>query len=173
MLKIDTTSYAIENHLMKDIVILIDTREKENTHITEYFDKVGILYEIKKLHYGDYGLKIPKNEEFGIISDMVLDYAIERKGSLEEVSGNLTQDRTRFEGELWRGNGNIGLLIENGSLNDILEHNYNTKYDKNSFIASLIAFSHRYDTKVWFSNKLNSGKIIYGLLKYKLREELK
>jgi len=173
MLKIDTTYYAIKNHLMKDLVVLIDTRENANEHITQYFDKVGILYEERKLDYGDYGLKIPKNDEFGIVTDMILDFAVERKGSLEEVSGNFTQDRTRLEKELFRSKGNLAILIENGSLNDILSHNYTTKYDENSFIGTLMAFYHRYNTSIWFTNKLNSGKIIYGLLKYKLREELK
>ena len=151
--------------------MLVDSREKANEHIISYFEKHEIKYEIRKLHYGDYGILLPKNDEYGIGSNMILDYAVERKATLEEISGNLTQERTRFENELWRGAGKTAILIEEGSVDSIIAGEYNTKYNKKAFIATLLTFSHRYDTKVWFVNKINSGAIIYAILKYKLREE--
>lgn len=159
--------------LIKTAVVLIDTREQENKHITDYFDKVKIPYKVQKLDYGDYALLLPKNDEFGIPCDLQLDFAVERKHNLEELSGNLTKDRVRIEEELWRGKGKMILLVEDATLNDIMSSNYNTKYDYKAFIATLITFYHRYDTHVWFTEKAHSGKIIYAMLKYKLREELK
>ena len=173
MLKISATDYAIQKHILKSAVVLIDTREQENKHITDYFDKKKIPYRSKKLDYGDYSLLIPRNEEYGIMTDMQLDFAVERKHSIEELSANLSKDRSRFEYEMWRGHGKIALLIENGTFDDILSGNYNTKYAKNSFLATLTTFSLRYDIHVWFTEKRNTGQIIYALLKYKLREEIK
>ena len=40
--------------LLDNMVILIDTREKKNDHITNYFDKHDIKYENKALTCGDY-----------------------------------------------------------------------------------------------------------------------
>lgn len=172
MIKADLSPYVVNKKLLKESIVLIDTREKANEHIIDYFDKKGIKYESRKLEYGDYGILLPQNVEYGIGTNMILDFAVERKGSLEEISTNLTKERVRFENELWRGSKKMAILIENGSIDDIINNEYDTKYNKASFIATLIAFSHRYDVKVWFTNKSNSGAIIYALLKYKLREEL-
>jgi hypothetical protein len=173
MLKPSYSNYTIDTHLFKTIVILIDTREQENKHITEYFDKKGIAYKSQKLDFGDYSLLLPKNEQYGISYDMQLDFAVERKHNLEELSGNFAQDRDRIEHEMWRGNGKMVFIIENGSLDKILNHEYNTNYNEKSFLATLIAFNHRYNTPFYFVEKENSGQMIYGFLLYKLREDLK
>ena len=159
--------------LLKTAVILIDTREQENKHITDYFDKHKISYVSKKLDFGDYNIMLPKNLELNFPQDMVLDYAIERKNSLEEISGNLTQGRTAFENELIRGKEKMTLLIENSSMNDVITGNYNTEYDKRSFIASLLTFFTRYELQHIFVEKAHSGLIIYGILYYRMREVLK
>ena len=172
MLKMSATNYTL-NKLIKTAVVLIDTRERENKHITDYFDKAKIPYKTKKLEYGDYALLLPKNDEKGIPCDMLLDFAVERKHNLEELSSNFTKDRVRLEEELWRGSNKLALVIENATLDDIINNKYNTEYNNKSFIATLITFSHRYYTHIWFTEKKHSGKIIYALLKYRLREEMK
>ena len=90
--------------IIKSIVILIDTREQENSHIKDYFDKKKIVYKVQKLDYGDYSFYIPKNEALGISRELYFNdiVCIERKGSLEELSGNFTKDRARIEEELSR-----------------------------------------------------------------------
>ena len=40
--------------LTGSIVVLADAREKQNRHITDYFDKNHIAYEPATLSYGDY-----------------------------------------------------------------------------------------------------------------------
>ena len=67
-------------------------------HITSYFDKAKIPYKKKALQYGDYSFLIPKNEDLSIPRDLVFhnEIVIERKGSLEELSGNLTKERDRL-----------------------------------------------------------------------------
>jgi len=160
------------NKILDSAVILIDTREKENQHIIDWLEKTKTPYEVKKLDYADYAMKIPKNETFGIMYDMLCEYVVERKASLEEISGNLTEDRTRIEEELWRGLGHIDIVIENGSVDDIYQAKYRTKYDHKAFIATLLSFQRRYGMRFHFVSKLNSPKYIYALLKYGAREEL-
>ena len=40
--------------LIKQMIVLIDTREKKNSHILDYFRKQKIAYQVEKLEYGDY-----------------------------------------------------------------------------------------------------------------------
>ena len=78
------------DELVKSIVILVDTREKENQHILDYFDKKGIKYKKRALEYADYSFMIPENEALNIPRDLYFDKecVVERKGSLEELSTN-------------------------------------------------------------------------------------
>ena len=78
--------------LISSIVILIDTREKSFSHITDYFDRKDIKYKKKALAYGDYSFMLEQNEKLSIPRPLYFDkkIVVERKGSLEEISGNLT-----------------------------------------------------------------------------------
>ena len=91
-----------EKELLDSIVILVDTREKVNDHITGYFDKHDIPYKKKALKNGDYSFFVPQNEKLGIFRDTYFhdDIFVERKASLEELSGNLSTKRADFEEEL-------------------------------------------------------------------------
>lgn len=173
MLKPDYSNYTLDNHILRTAVVLIDTREQENKHIIAYFEDKKIPYKSVKLDYGDYTLMIPKNTEYGIFQDMRIDFAIERKHNLEELSGNLTEDRSRIEEELWRGASKIAFIVEDGSIDKIISHSYNTKYNEKSYLATLATFAHRYGVSFNFCSKENAGQLIYTLLFYKLREELK
>lgn len=157
--------------LLQSAVVIIDSREKENKHVTDYFDKKGINYIVKKLDYGDYTLLLPSNDI--IPYDTVLDFAVERKRNLEELSGNLTKGRTTIENELIRGAFKMTMVIENSTLNDVMRGRYNTEYSHKSFLASLLSFYCRHGIGYWFTEKADSGRIIYEILYYRLREELK
>ena len=173
MLRTMFSDYTIDKYILKKAIVLVDTREKENAHIIEWLDKKQIPHEERKLPFGDYGLYVPKSPEYGIAEDLLLDYTVERKGSLEELSGNFTNDRERIENELIRCNGKMDLVIEGGSLTKILLGQYTTKYDRHSYLATLFTFHHRYDIGVNFVAKEDSAAIIYALLYYRLRNEIK
>lgn len=161
--------------LLDSIVILIDTREKVNDHITKYLDDKKVSYIKEKLEHGDYTCKIPVNKELGIYRDIYLNniISIERKANLEELSSNFTRGRTQIENEFIRAKGKMILLIENSSYEDIIQHNYTTEYNPQSFLGSLKAFENRYNIQTNFVKGLYTGNFIYYSLYYAARELLK
>jgi ERCC4-type nuclease len=162
--------------LLSSLVVLIDTREQQNSHILAYFDKQRISYINRKLEFGDYSFMLPANQAMGIMRDVYFtgSIAIERKASLEELSGNLTQDRQRFEAELIRGAGaKLLLMIEGGSYSDIIGHKYRTQYEPKAFIAALKTFEVRYNLSINYVAAAYAGNFIYHSLYYWLREYLK
>lgn len=165
-------------NLSKDMVILTDSREKNNLHITEYFKSQGIPYQDTKLDYGDYSFMLPK--ESGHFSEDLYfhrDIVIERKNSLEELSTNLAQGRERFERELMRASNDkckIFLMVEESAgYGGILQQSYDTQLKPVSYMASLKSFENRYDLHIEFINKQYSGYMIWNTLYYYMRERLK
>lgn len=158
------------------MVVLCDTREKCNAHITGFFDKKKIPYKTKALSNGDYSFYIPANSELNIERDLYFDHEImiERKASLDELSGNFTQHRARFEEEMATFPGKKYLMIENASYEDVVKGNYDTKFSNKAFLASLHAFNHRYNLQIMFMPNPNiSGYYIYGIFTYYLKHLLR
>ncbi len=161
--------------LLKSIVIITDSREQDNSHITKWFDEKKIPYVTQKIDSGDYSFYLPANRDLGINRDLYFTdkIVLERKGSLEEVSGNFTNDRLRIESEFIRHKGKMILLIEDADYSDIIKHNYRTEYKPESFLATLHSFSERYDIPFTFmKDKKCSGQFIYFTFYYWLRNYL-
>lgn len=139
-----------KQEIINSMVVLVDTREKNNQTLLDIWDKKGLKYKKKKLDYGDYSVMIPKNDKLNIPRDIYFDQKIvvERKGSLSEISGNLTNGRDRLEKKLALSPVHKVMLIENGSFEDIANGNYDTQYNKKSFLASLFTFQFRYDMPI-------------------------
>ena len=175
---IETYKYTDKEmeELISSMVILVDTREKVNAHILEYFDKKGIAYKTKALDRGDYSFMIPKNEKLGIPRDLYFmnKVVVERKGSLEELSGNLTNERDRFEKELCLAPKDKVLLVENANYSDIATGNYNTKYNKKSYWGAIHSFWFKYNIPVFFMpDKQYSGLFIRGYFEYFLKNYIR
>jgi ERCC4-type nuclease len=159
---------------LSEMVIIVDSREQQNLHITNIFDKKGIKYVKRKLDYGDYAFctigtdAIPKSYETKIV--------IERKFSLEELSSNFTTGRERFKREFDRAkevNAKVILMIENGSYRKLLEHKYDTDLSVESFKGSIFSFKAKYGIEVEFIESSLSAFFIYNTFRYFLREDLK
>lgn len=164
------------DELIKSLTILVDTREKNNQHLLDYWDGKEINHKKKALSYGDYSFMIPKNEDLNIPRDIYFDgeVIIERKGSLEEISGNLTKERDRLEKEFSLSPKTKVLLIENGTYGDVVMGNYNTQYNKKSFWASLHSFWHKYNIPVFFMPDMKySGIFVRGYFEYYLKNYLR
>ena len=160
----------------KSMVILVDSREKKNSHIIDYFKKQGISYKSEKLDYGDYSFMIPAvaaGEDIYFHKDII----IERKASLEELSGNLAQKRQQFETEFLKAksdNCKSYLMIEApGGYSDIIGHKYRTEFTPTCFMASLKTWEHRFDTNIQFISPEYSGYYIVSTFQYFCREVLK
>lgn len=155
--------------------IVIDTREKDN-YIKDTLEQFGIKYRFKKLDYGDYGIEIDKNEELGIKEDIRLNVAIERKGSLEEISGNLTKGQKRFYNEMQRcidDDGFMIIIIEDNTYSDIVNQNYKTNLTNKQFLGLLHGITAKYGVPFVFIPKKDAPLFIYNVLKYYAREYLK
>lgn len=162
--------------LLKSIGILVDTREQKNAHITDFFDKKNILWKSKSLTNGDYSFFIPKNPELNIDRDLYFDkdIIVERKNSIDELAGNFTKNRTRFEEEMATFPGKKFLLIEGNTYDDIVKGNYRSEYAAKSYVATLHTFNHRYNLEIMFMpENEQSGLWIYSTFMYWLRERLR
>lgn len=162
--------------LMKSMVVLVDSREKRNAHILDYFKKNGVDYETVKLDYGDYSFRIPATAA-GVDIYFHKDIVIERKASLEELSGNLTQERERFEKEFLKA-GNDGckiyLMTEcPGGYSDIIAHRYRTDFTPAAFMASMKTWESRFGCNVQFIDRQYSGYYIVSTFQYFAREILR
>ncbi len=162
--------------MLKQMVILVDSREKKNGHVLDYFEKNGIAYQKTKMDYGDYSFLIPASaagEDIYFHRDIV----VERKASLEELSGNLAQERERFEKEFLRA-GNDGaktyLMVEaSGGYSDIIAHRYKTEFAPAAYMASLKTWEHRFGCNVQFTAPEFSGYFVYSTFYYFAREVLR
>jgi len=175
MLKVQYTDSEIKK-LLASAVILIDTREKQNFHITDHLDEKGIPYKSMKLDSADYSIMLPKNEELNVQRDLYIPAVVERKNSVDELIGNfLAAKRTAFENELIRSQSiDFVLLVEERlGYEHILDGKYRSMIKPASVIGTLKAFEAKYGFNTIFMDKKTSPAWIYHQLIYKLREELK
>lgn len=156
------------NALMKKMTLIIDTREQKNEHIVEWLHERNLPYVRRKLAVGDYS---------AMLEGQTLEYdvAIERKGSVDELAGNFTAERDRFEREMLRGKADgtrMLLLLENCSWQDITEHNYRSKMLPKALMASLLSWQARFNLSITFCRPAETGAIIYSIMYYSLRDQL-
>lgn len=86
--------------MLNDFVILTDTRQQKENHITKTFDKHGIIHIRTGLPSADY-MALRYEEGKGLY----LDYSvlIDTKKDLLELCGNLTKDHDRLVREIDKG----------------------------------------------------------------------
>lgn len=177
---IDLSGASVEK-LVKQVVVLIDTREQENNHIIQYLDKKGIAHQTRKLDQGDYSAILKANAELGLPFDVSLEkeIAIERKGSsgngLTEIAGNFTTGRQAFENEFIRAAQNVKnfyLIVENGSWESINAHKYRSEMNPKALYNSLISWRRKYGFHIDFVQSDNVGEHIMKLISATLKKML-
>lgn len=84
--------------LYKQIVVLVDSREQENHHVTGWFAKNKIQFKTLKLDYGDYSAMLPVGSFKGQNRDIYFtnDLVIERKFCIDELAMNLKDKKTNL-----------------------------------------------------------------------------
>lgn len=156
------------NEILKQLAIVADTREQRNEHIVRALKEKKIPCISRKLDAGDYSAQIG---ELSLEKDVV----IERKRNLDEICGNLTADRDRFEREFMRAKAagtKVFLIIEGCTWNDVYLQNYRSKLSVKSLLASLLSWQVRYNVTIIFCEPENTPKLIYQILYYAAREQL-
>ena len=165
-----------EKELLKNIVVVCDTREQKNSHITDYFNSKSIPWVSTKLNYGDYSYCLRKNESLGIPRDLWFDreICIERKANLDEFAGNVTKERDRIKKELTLAPVNKLILIENASYEDMILGNYRSQYAAKSYYGTVHSFWHEFNVPfIFMKDPKYSGYFIYGHFCYHLRNMIK
>lgn len=84
--------------LLDKIIILVDTREQANYHVTEWLNKKKKPYKVKKLEYGDYSCYLPIGSFDGQTRDIYFtdELVIERKFCIDELAMNLKDNKTNL-----------------------------------------------------------------------------
>ena len=152
---------------LKKLSIICDTREQDR-HVSEYFEKHKIQHITRKLDTGDYSAQL------GSLS-FERDVVVERKRNLDEICGNFTVERERFEREFMRAKAygtKVHLIIENASWSDIFLGNYRSKLPSKSLVGSLLSWMVRFNVSITFCKPEETAKIIFGIMYYYAREKL-
>lgn len=162
--------------LLDNLVVLVDTREQTNSNILEYFDKHNIKYKSKAIKTGDYSFMIKKCPELGFLVDTYFtdELCIERKNSVSEIAGNMVEKDERFLKELNRmiNIQDVYILIENDKLGDIIEHNYESKYNELSFLRTLLTTQKQCNFYLYFVEDKHMGQMIYEICRNSLMSKI-
>lgn len=165
--------------LLKSLVIIMDSREKQASHIHEYLNKKGIKMKIQKLDVGDYSFFIESNEEtkpLGINRDLYFDSYVERKNSVDELCSNLSKaNQQAFINELTRSQGSkFVLFVEDPQFDEnIVNHNYRSKYDPKALKGRLESLKAKYNFEIVPMSKMMIGHNLYHRFLYQVRHYLK
>lgn len=145
-----------------DKILLVDTREKGNKKILEYFDKINQDYIISKLDFGDY--------QYFKDNKIVID----RKDSLLELSHNLcnTLEHERIKREIQRAKDNnvqqFIFLIGEGKIKTTKDiENWtspHTQVKGSTLLKIMQTMKNKYKIKFMFCSKKEMGKNIIKLL---------
>lgn len=182
MIHYKLTDTEIKKLLKENFMIIYDTREQQNLHVLEYFDKAKIQYKKQKIDEGDYAAVITKCPAMGIYRDLYFKVAVERKNSIDELAGNLaedtdTRDDLRLVRELRRAKEKgikMFLVIEDEhGRRNIKTGNYRSLYKPVSLMARLRSLQDQFLNGTVFVNKNDAGEEIFGILKYGVRNFLK
>lgn len=142
---------------------IFDSRERKNDHIKAYFERHEIAYRVEKLDAGDYMLEGGK-------------VTVDRKGSIEEISGNLTNptDKQRFMREVRRSR-QLGLrlvvLVETNKYKGVKDlAAWKSKYTPvrgTVLIREMERLRYAYGVEFRFCPKMSAAKKIVEILEGK------
>ena len=152
---------------LKNLTIICDTREQDQ-HVAEYFKKQKIPTITRKLDIGDYSCQLGD-------ATFEKDIVVERKRNLDEICGNFTVERERFEREFLRAKAygtKVVLIIENATWTDIFLGNYRSKTNPKSLFGSLLSWMVRFNITVTFCKPDETARIMYGIFHYYVKEVL-
>lgn len=167
-----------EKEVLRSFQIVVDSREQDTPRARKRYKSFGVPFLRGVLSYGDYTYTAmlpdgtPINDPSQTLSASA---AVERKMNLDELAQCLTRSRERFQREFERARdagAKVFLLVEDASWENLIAGKYRTKMNSNAFLASLTAWSVRYNITVIFCKAETSGRLIKELLYRDLKERV-
>lgn len=142
-------------------MIIVDSREKKNQHILDYFVRVGEQYQVRKLSTGDY---MDPSSPF---------MTIDRKRNLQELAGNVCTADNRFWREVRRsreeGLKMIVLVEHGGQIKNMADvPKWSSKYSKvtgKMLYEQMFRIHVAYQVEFLFCDKRNTGRRILEILR--------
>jgi ERCC4-type nuclease len=158
--------------------VIVDSREQDTPRAKSRYKALGAPVERATLNYGDYcgNVTLPSQKALYELTERISpSCVIERKMDLDELASCFTRGRERFEREFERAtsvNAKVYLLIENANMEAIINHRYRSKFNSDAFLASVIAWSARYNITPIMCRAETSGRIIREILFRDMKERL-
>lgn len=164
--------------VLESFQIIVDTREQNTAKAKKRYASFGVPFTRGTLSFGDYTYNCTLTDGsklFDTSNTISPLCAVERKMSLDELAMCFTRSRDRFRKEFERAaksGSKMFLVCENSSYEGILQERYKSKFNGKAFLASLIAWSVRYDVNVVFCKEESSARLIKEILYRDLKERL-
>lgn len=157
--------------------ILVDNREQATPKAVERYKSFGVPYKRATLNYGDYCgiITLNDSEIYDTAHSVKASCVIERKMSLDELAMCFTRGRDRFRREMERAASNgstVYLLVENATYEGIIKHRYRSRFSPSAFLASLTAWTVRYNLRPIFCKADTSGQLIKEILYRDMKKRL-
>ena len=157
--------------------ILVDNREQATPKAVERYKSFGVPYKRATLNYGDYCgiITLNDSEIYDTAHSVKASCVIERKMSLDELAMCFTRGRDRFRREMERAasnNSTVYLLVEDATYEGIIKHRYRSRFSPSAFLASLTAWTVRYNLRPIFCKADTSGQLIKEILYRDMKERL-
>lgn len=158
---------------LDSMVVLVDSREQPTARAKRRYAGFGVPYETHKLNYGDYSAKftLPGGNVLSLENDVV----VERKMNLDELCMCYCQQRGRFEREFERikaSGAKCYLLVENATWENAYAGRYRSQMRASALVASILAYTARYNCVPIFCKAETSGKMIHDILYREGKERL-
>ena len=124
----------------------------------------------EKLDAGDYSAELTISEQ-----KYRIPVAIERKMSIDELCQCFGRERARFLREFERAKANgtrLYLIVERATWEDLFAGRYRSRLNSKALIASILAWSVRYNVRFFFCRPETCGELIHKILYYEAKEVL-
>lgn len=167
---------AFDNTL-KSFSVIVDSREQDTARARKRYAALGCEYVRGVLDFGDYtyNLTLPDGPLHDVSKRITAKCVVERKQNLDELAMCFTRSRARFKREFERAaaaGARVYLLVENASIDMIIAGQYRSRFQPKAFMASLMAWSVRYNMVPVFCDMNNSGQVIHEILYRDAKERL-
>ena len=167
-----------QKEVLKSFSVIADTREQATDKSRRRYASMGVPVERATLDFGDYtwNAVLPDGRPIYDTENRIQPrITIERKESLDELAPCFTRSRDRFRREFQRAadhQARIFLIVENASFEKLVNGRYRSRFNPNAFLASVTAYTVRYNMNLLFCKEDTSGRLIKEILYRDLKERL-